>query len=159
MLLFHKQRMIMNIFVVASVLFLINQNCFGLVSAAETHDPSVYPDVRNAQHILNVMESVPKKRWTDKLIDHKYNVMYGLFLLPLKESAKKTKTKIKFLEIGLGCFGEKNEVAGASSLLWNKLFPLENTDRWIAEFVKECYDRHKDRLKKRDHTNLMQGSQ
>lgn len=156
--------MIMKVLFYISVLFLfgvnnINQNSYGYVSAAEEHDPSsIYPDVKNAQHILDVMSVVPKKRWTDKLLDHKYNVMYGLFLLPLMERAKQSNTKIKFLEIGLGCFGETNEIAGASSLLWNKLFPLENTDRWIAEFVQQCYDKHKDRLKKRDHTNLMQGS-
>lgn len=40
---------------------------------------------------------------TDKVKPHKYQQMYGLFILPLLHQAKRTNSTIKLLEIGLGC--------------------------------------------------------
>lgn len=39
---------------------------------------------------------------TDKTIKHRYQIIYGRFLMPLVE-ARKDKIPLKFLEIGLGC--------------------------------------------------------
>ena len=40
---------------------------------------------------------------TDKVTYHKYQQMYGLFLIPLLQQTRHFNTTIKFLEIGLGC--------------------------------------------------------
>jgi hypothetical protein len=39
---------------------------------------------------------------TDKTIKHRYQIIYGRYLMPIVE-ARKDKIPLKFLEIGLGC--------------------------------------------------------
>ena len=67
---------------------------------------------------------------SDKLMDHTYETMYGLFLGHLVDRPE----PFKMLEIGLGCgmgYGP-----GASFHLWGKLFPL--ADLWFAEYNEGC---------------------
>ncbi len=41
---------------------------------------------------------------TDKTVKHRYEIMYGRFLMPRVEAHKRPGARpIKFLEIGLGC--------------------------------------------------------
>ena len=60
---------------------------------------------------------------------HQYNLMYGMFLFPLRHE------KIKMLEIGLGC--NMHNGVGLSVPLWRASWPLswsENSaTRWIRE--------------------------
>ncbi|KAL7537659.1 hypothetical protein ACHAXR_007984 [Thalassiosira sp. AJA248-18] len=69
---------------------------------------------------------------TDKVTTHRYQPMYGQFLLPYYER----KPSMKMLEIGLGC--DMNYEPGASVALWRKLFP--QADLWEAEYNATCVD-------------------
>ena len=67
---------------------------------------------------------------------HQYNLMYGMFLFPLRHE------KIKMLEIGLGCgmlYGP-----GASALLWRALLP--KAELWEAEVDGNCVEKHRSSL-------------
>lgn len=68
---------------------------------------------------------------------HQYNLMYGMFLYPLRGE------EIKMLEIGLGC-GMKYG-AGASALLWREMLP--HAELWEAEVNGHCVEKHRSRLK------------
>ena len=55
---------------------------------------------------------------TDKVVAHQYDLMYGIFLLPLYHSFDHEARKFKFLEIGLGC--DMNYGPGASVAVWKR---------------------------------------
>jgi len=73
----------------------------------------------------------PPTNPTDKVMTHMYEHLYGWFLFDLK----RRRSKIKMLEIGLGCGAH---LAGGYRL-WTKLFPPPN-EVWEAEYNKECVD-------------------
>ena len=87
---------------------------------------------------------------TDKVTTHKYQPMYGQFLLPYYER----KPNMKMLEIGLGC--DMNYEPGASVALWKKLFPDANL--WEAEYNATCVDVSK-KQGKLDGFNVLVGDQ
>ena len=67
---------------------------------------------------------------------HAYNLMYGMFLHPLRHKS------LKMLEIGLGCgmtYG-----AGASAHLWRTLLP--EAELWEAEIAEKCVEQHRRKL-------------
>ncbi|CAE7264796.1 mycE [Symbiodinium necroappetens] len=72
------------------------------------------------------------RQQTDKTTTHKYQVMFGTFLLPYLQSSPQAK----MLEIGLGCGMVSG--TGASARLWLKLFP--SLDLWEAEYQATCVD-------------------
>lgn len=67
---------------------------------------------------------------TDKVEAHQYQIMYGIFLMPLATSPN----PVKMLEIGLGC--DMHYEPGASATLWPKLLP--NAEIWMAEYDADC---------------------
>jgi hypothetical protein len=67
---------------------------------------------------------------TDKVETHEYHIMYGVFLLPLRQAPH----PVKILEIGLGC--DMHYEPGASASLWPKLLP--NAEIWMAEHDAAC---------------------
>ncbi|CAE7910881.1 mycE [Symbiodinium sp. KB8] len=69
---------------------------------------------------------------TDKTTTHRYQVMFGTFLLPYLQASPQAK----MLEIGLGCGMVSG--TGASARLWLKLFP--SLDLWEAEYEASCVD-------------------
>ncbi|CAE7428194.1 tylE [Symbiodinium sp. CCMP2456] len=77
---------------------------------------------------------------TDKTTTHRYQVMFGTFLLPYLQ----TFPQAKMLEIGLGC--GMSAGTGASAKLWIKLFPM--IDLWVADYEAACveYERKVGRL-------------
>ncbi len=70
---------------------------------------------------------------TDKVTDHRYEIMYGQFLMPFYNR----KPNMKILEIGLGC--DMNYGPGASVKLWKHLFP--KADLWEAELNSACVEK------------------
>jgi len=72
---------------------------------------------------------------------HQYDVMYGIFLIPIVQHAKLTNQVIKFLEIGLGC----NMVRPAmSAAIWRNLLG-KNGDIWEAEYDAQCVTKAKEK--------------
>ena len=61
---------------------------------------------------------------------HRYDVMYGIYLKPLRD------VPIKMLEIGLGCTMDYG--AGASAALWQDWFTHPDFELYTAEFDEEC---------------------
>ena len=70
---------------------------------------------------------------TDKVTTHQYEIMYGIFLFPLRFAAHRPK----ILEIGLGC--DMNYGPGASAKVWQSLLP--QAELWEAEYDKACVDK------------------
>lgn len=69
-----------------------------------------------------------RKKQADKIYDHTYQTMYGIFL------ASKQNTAFKMIEIGLGC--GMSAGPGASAFLWKDYFP--KADVWFAEYNADC---------------------
>jgi hypothetical protein len=86
---------------------------------------------------------------SDKFTDHQYQLMYGTFLLPLKDTVK-----LKIFEIGLGC--DMTYGSGASVQIWASLFPLAKV--WEAEYDASCVTKAKDAGKLAD-VNVVVGDQ
>jgi hypothetical protein len=84
------------------------------------------------------------------MIRHRYELMYGIFLMPLRNSPK----PIRMLEIGLGCY--MGYGPGASARLWRRLLP--NADIWEAEFDGACVTKYAPVLEKM-RTRPLVGSQ
>jgi hypothetical protein len=72
-------------------------------------------------------------RTTDKAGYHSYDIMYGMYLMPLMQA----NPTAKLFEIGLGC--EMTLGVGASVLLWKTLFP--NVSLWEAEYDAKCVEK------------------
>ena len=70
---------------------------------------------------------------TDKVTTHQYEIMYGIFLFPLRFAAHRPK----ILEIGLGC--DMNYGPGASAKVWQSLLP--QAELWEAEYDEACVDK------------------
>lgn len=75
---------------------------------------------------------------TDKMSGGGYELMYGMFLMPLRNLDKTPKV----LEIGLGC--DQVYGAGASAKLWRLALP--NAELWEAETDAVCVRKHRERL-------------
>jgi len=85
---------------------------------------------------------------------HQYHIMYGMFLLPMIHRVGHRPAKM--LEIGLGC-GMKYG-AGASALLWRKLFSQTELELWEAEVDKDCVEKHRAALQSQG-INVIVGNQ
>lgn len=79
---------------------------------------------------------------TDKMSQHSYEIMYGMFLSSLRGR------RVKLLEIGLGC--DMNYGPGASVNLWQHYLP--NLELWEAEFNAACVARHQNDSLRGVHT-------
>jgi hypothetical protein len=69
---------------------------------------------------------------TDKVTVHTYQIMYGLFLAPLRAKP------IKMLEIGLGC--DMSYGPGASLAVWKKYLHADS-EIWMADSNQACVDK------------------
>ena len=87
-----------------------------------------------------VQESAPDGVPTDKITHHSYELIYGAFLLPLVEKAKRENSKLKVMEIGLGC--DSGYGPGKSVAVWKALYG-KHADIWEAEYVAECVTKTK----------------
>ena len=83
------------------------------------------------------MASLTAKREFEAKPSHSYELMYGMFLMPLRH-----QTHLKMLEIGLGC--GMSYGAGASARLWRKVLP--KAELWEAEVDASCVNKHRDQL-------------
>ena len=102
------------------------------VTTRDTSNNSEYL-TKGEELFLNTAKSMNSV--TDKVTTHRYQIMYGRFLLPYYEQ----NPTMKMLEIGLGC--TMNYGPGASTAIWKKLFP--KADLWEAEFNVNCVKKHK----------------
>ncbi len=90
--------------------------------------------------IVRNSTTTPDKVMTDKVSGHNYEVMYGVFLMPIVNALKSTNHKAKVLEIGLGCsmyYGP-----GKSLELWRQLYG-KHADIWEAEYDAACIEKSK----------------
>lgn len=117
--------------------FLIIGTLFNVVSCTNTILQ------RNIAEFLEAAEvSANSSSLTDKVTAHKYQVVYGMHLLPAIQSHKhdmhetKEKRKFKLLEIGMGC-DMVNYSPGRSLLLWKYLLG-QMGDIWMAEYDAKC---------------------
>ena len=79
------------------------------------------------------------KPTTDKVTSHSYEMMYGLFLMPLRV----LRNQAKVFEIGLGCTMKKG--AGLSARLWRSALP--EAELWEAEVDPVCLHHHEKTLR------------
>lgn len=77
---------------------------------------------------------------SDKVKGHSYQEMYGQFLMPYIREKHRRDENVRFLEIGLGCFGE--DFFGGSAEMWHRIF--KNTDiLWMADHEGGCITKAK----------------
>eukprot|EP00978_Attheya_sp_CCMP212_P007194 scaffold16719_cov52-Attheya_sp.AAC.4 len=94
---------------------------------------------------------------TDKTTKHKYHLFYHRYLAPIARRTcyQDQPEKIRFLEIGLGCYpngGMIRGTPGGSSLAWKHLFPSPQFDfeLHVMEFDAPCA-----RKWAKDHTDVI----
>jgi len=83
---------------------------------------------------VRVAALAQRRPTTDKVLDHTYDIMYGHFLLPLRD--EKPPRPRKMLEIGLGCTMAYGP--GSSVRLWRGLLP--HVELWEAEAHAACVE-------------------
>lgn len=75
---------------------------------------------------------------TDKVSAHTYQIMYGIFLVPMAQKFKEDgNEKLRILEIGMGCnmfYGPGKSVA-----VWKRLLG-KSGDIWVADNNATCVD-------------------
>ena len=69
---------------------------------------------------------------------HRYHIMYGTFLMPLRSANRTTR----LFEIGLGC--DMKYGPGTSARLWRSLLP--ETELWEADVNGRCVEKHRESL-------------
>ncbi len=132
----------MNLFQNSSIMIIIfvSLTLFSFTSFAAASDfVSPFFDARD-DFVKIVQENAPGGVPTDKITHHSYELIYGGFLLPLVEKAKRTNSKLKVMEIGLGC--DSGYGPGKSVAVWKALYG-KHADIWEAEFVAECVTKTK----------------
>ena len=97
---------------------------------------------RGAGHVYGGIQAVKTaacgmEQPSNKFDGAGYELMYGLFMWPLRRLQK-----MKMLEIGLGC--NMGYGPGASARTWREVLP--NAELWEAEFDHECVDKNRQRL-------------
>ena len=104
------------------------------LTAASKDDRKI--EKKNSDTFVEIAKaSSTTKDFTDKITTHSYQTMYGMFLVPLAKASKRDGSKVKLLEIGLGCAMAYGP--GKSVYVWRKLFG-ESGEIWEAEFNAEC---------------------
>ena len=99
----------------------------------ESLSKNIRSDLANEKHFEIFSKNEPVV--SDKVTAHKYQQMYGLFLMPLLHQAQHSSSSIKMLEIGLGC--DMIYGPGASSHLWKNLFG-SHVELWEADVDANC---------------------
>ena len=66
---------------------------------------------------------------SDKVTSHSYEMMYGTFLLPLRDRMARQGQNLKFLEISGDCDMQGGK-PGLNTTLWSKLLP--KAERWVS---------------------------
>ena len=101
-----------------------------------------------AEDNVKLFTNIAKKATNDEFIDkltwqHAYNLMYGMYLMPMIEDYELKSKSIKFLEIGLGCI--KNYNASSKIIqtkksihIWDKLFHSSHHTLFVAEYDIKC---------------------
>ena len=95
---------------------------------------------------------------TDKVTNHRYQEMYGRFLMPIVKYRHRKNESLKLFEIGLGCGDHKVLGTGASAQLWLSVLSPHDI-LWFAEFDKECVDSLRAKGKISDRLNIVTGDQ
>jgi len=90
---------------------------------------------------LAVRAGTDKVQSNDDPAGHHYHNAYQKYLSPLRH------TKIKFLEIGLGC--DMHYGPGKSAKLWSELFKHPSTEIWEAEVNVACASKWNETMKNR----------
>jgi hypothetical protein len=111
------------------------------VSNASPSDRNVkvYPHLVGPKEFLNIAKDAAKDgQPSDKVSVHVYNIMYGIFLVPMaKRMAASGKRKLKMLEIGMGC--DMFYGPGKSVSIWKRL--LGNAGNiWEADYNVTCVE-------------------
>ena len=82
----------------------------------------------------NIIDGQP----TDKVTAHRYQIMYGIFLVPMAEIFKQNgNRKLRILEIGMGC--DMFYGPGKSLNVWKRLFGKAG-EIWEADYNATCVD-------------------
>ena len=104
-------------------------------------------DLATQQNVSDDFFSLAVRIGTDKVqndadpIGHHYHNAYQKYIFPLRH------TKIKFLEIGLGC--DMHYGPGKSAKLWSELFTHPLTEIWEAEVNVACASQWNETIKNR----------
>ena len=114
------------------ILLLVNIKGLHNRDTEKSHFQKSYPHVSNADSFFRLANVSGKGHPTDKVTNHFYHKMYGIFLLPLIKHRQKI---LKMLEIGLGCDMEYGP--GRSAKLWRDLLG-ESGNIWMADINAKC---------------------
>lgn len=114
----------------------------------------IWKSPRSSEHVDNpfiigereflriALETAPNGQPTDKVVGHLYQIMYGIFLIPLVNDFKTQNRKLKLLEIGMGCdmfYGPGKSVALWKKLLGNSgiIYEAEYNATCVNEAIKK----------------------
>lgn len=91
--------------------------------------------LHNVTALRLIMTSHPK---TDKATKHNYHVMYHEYLAPLAERKCNTRSKLRMLEVGLGCGYMQ---PGGSVSMWSELLSFVDFEYHVLEFDAPCAEK------------------
>lgn len=102
--------------------------------ATQEPEPCSRPSAKaDIQRFYEIATAGGINKTTDKVTGHHYEMMYGMFLMPLQ----KASTPPKIFEIGLGC--DYPWGTGVSQKMWKSMFP--QSEIWGADVNKECVEK------------------
>ncbi len=98
----------------------------------------------NVELFTNIAKEATNGEFIDKIQwQHSYQVMYGMYLIPMIKDYHSKSKPMKFLEIGLGCVDNYNASSDVirtskSIHIWNKLFHPTRDKLFVAEYNEKC---------------------
>jgi len=107
------------------------------------------PQSEEIADMWNMVKKLPVV--SDKFVQHTYQTMYGIFLMPWRTSEKGPK----LLEIGLGC--DMGYGPGASVQAWQAILPT--VELWEAEYNEACVNVSRQNGKLSDDVHTVTGDQ
>ncbi len=119
--------------------------------SSDSDSDSLSPYDSNVAHQLFLDTAKSVEPISDKITIHRYERMYGQFLLPFYRK----KPNMKFFEIGLGC--DSHYGVGASAQIWKILFP--EAELWEGEWNADCVEKVKEEGSILDGINVLTGDQ
>ena len=113
---------------------------------------------RNTQNFLKLAKNATYPYFTDKIVGHSYQLMYGTFLLPLVKEFHHNKEKFKMFEVGMGC-NPSTMLKKKGVDIWRAMLDPERDELWMAEYSTSCVQAMREKGAMPPHVNVVTGDQ
>mmetsp|Transcript_20783 Transcript_20783/g.34993 ORF Transcript_20783/g.34993 Transcript_20783/m.34993 type:complete len:276 (+) Transcript_20783:86-913(+) len=117
-----------------------------LLTSAEELFLKNYPHTSSMENSSRIFQKLANRathpHFTDKVLGHSFQLLYGAFLLPFIDRFHADKAPLKLMEVGMGC-NPKTAMKKKGVDIWAQLLNQPEDSIWIAEYNERCLTKMK----------------